>query len=131
MVKVTTTVEKRIEKYDNAHYAVYLNKQARPLLGQEEQVSRQDGESAATGVETQAAYDYDMLLVSSDGEPTKGDVVNAIIRTRYTESDEMAIQRHYLNDREGYETEWREYNAFCEWAKAQYGELAGDTIAVE
>ena len=46
-----------------------------------------------------------------------GSMVNAIIRSKYTESDEMAIHRHYINSYEGHEDEWNEYNAFCESAK--------------
>lgn len=44
-------------------------------------------------------------------------VVNAVIRSRYSESDEMAIHRHHGNDPVEYVGEWDEYNEFCESAK--------------
>ena len=46
------------------------------------------------------------------------EVANAIIRSKYSESDEMAIHRHHGNDPEEYAEEWDEYNQFCESAKA-------------
>ena len=54
------------------------------------------------------------------------DVTNAIIRSKYSESDEMAIHRHHGNDPEEYAEEWQEYNDFCESAKA----LAKDWLGI-
>ena len=54
------------------------------------------------------------------------EVTNAIIRSKYSESDEMAIHRHHGNDSEEYADEWQEYNDFCESAKA----LAKDWLGV-
>ena len=49
-----------------------------------------------------------------------GDMANAIIRSRYSESQELAIHRHAQNgDYEENPTEYEEYNAFCEAAVAQ------------
>ena len=55
------------------------------------------------------------------------DVTNAIIRSKYSESDEMAIHRHHGNDPEEYAEEWQEYNEFCESAKA----LAKNWLGIE
>ena len=55
------------------------------------------------------------------------DVTNAIIRSKYSESDEMAIHRHHGNDPEEYAEEWQEYNDFCESAKA----LAKNWLGIE
>ena len=46
-----------------------------------------------------------------------GHVTNAIIRSRYTQSEELAIHRHYVSSFEDYQDEWAEYNGFCEMAK--------------
>lgn len=54
------------------------------------------------------------------------EVTNAIIRSKYSESDEMAIHRHNGNDPEKYAEEWKEYNDFCESAKA----LAKDWLGI-
>lgn len=55
------------------------------------------------------------------------DVTNAIIRSKYSESDEMAIHRHHGNDPEEYAEEWQKYNDFCESAKA----LAKNWLGIE
>lgn len=55
------------------------------------------------------------------------EVTNAIIRSKYSESDEMAIHRHHGNDPEEYAEEWQEYNDFCESAKA----LAKNWLGIE
>ena len=54
------------------------------------------------------------------------EVTNAIIRSKFSESDEMAIHRHHGNNPEEYAEEWREYNEFCESAKA----LAKDWLGI-
>lgn len=55
------------------------------------------------------------------------EVTNAIIRSKFSESDEMAIHRHHGNDPEEYAGEWQEYNEFCESAKA----LAKNWLGIE
>lgn len=55
------------------------------------------------------------------------EVANAIIRSKYTESDEMANVRHFNNDPVAYKDEWDEYNKFCESAKA----LAKDWLGIK
>ena len=55
------------------------------------------------------------------------EVTHAIIRSKNSESDEMAIHRHHGNDPEEYAEEWQEYNDFCESAKA----LAKDWLGIE
>lgn len=104
-MKVTATTKKTIERYDDKHCAVYFN----PV---EKQI-----ESAAEGEQPSSVLEYDMVLIECDTVPSKGDVVNAIIRERYTLSDEMAVQRHYANDPSRYAEEWQEYNECCEDAK--------------
>ena len=56
-------------------------------------------------------------LLPCDDPQDYGCVTNAIIRSRYTESEELAIHRHYVNSFQGHEEEWEEYNQFCEAAK--------------
>lgn len=56
-------------------------------------------------------------LLPCENPADYGCVTNAIIRSKYTESDELAIHRHYVNSFEEHEAEWNEYNAFCESAK--------------
>ena len=56
-------------------------------------------------------------LLPCEDHSDYGDLANAIIRSRYSQSEEMAIHRHYQNDIQTYEEEWLEYNQFCEDAK--------------
>ena len=56
-------------------------------------------------------------LMPCDDPKDYGSVVNAIIRSKYSLSEELAIQRHYINSFEGHEQEWADYNDFCEAAK--------------
>ena len=56
------------------------------------------------------------LLPCSDPQDY-GCLTDAIISSRYSKSEEMAIHRHYQNNKEDYGTEWAEYNQFCEDAK--------------
>lgn len=44
------------------------------------------------------------------------DIVNAIIRTKYSQSEEFAIQRHYQNEPEEYQEKWTEYCSFADKA---------------
>lgn len=67
-------------------------------------------------------YSYDVTWLEPDTK-TKGDLVDAIIRTRYSLSDEMAIQRHYANSKTAYKDEWQDYNQWCEQAKAWVAEV--------
>lgn len=76
-------------------------------------------EGAEPVARQQYKYDVDWL---EPEEKTKGPVVDAIIRTRYSLSSELAIQRHYNNSKTTYKQEWEEYNQFCEWAKEKAAE---------
>jgi len=67
--------------------------------------------SMQEGEEPRTSYEYD--YVKTTGYPTYGAVVTALIRERYTESDELAIQRQ----RESKPESFAEYNAFCEACK--------------
>ena len=44
-----------------------------------------------------------------------GEEVNRMIRKRYTASEEIAIHRHFLNEKNI--DEFNEYNSFCEECK--------------
>lgn len=44
------------------------------------------------------------------------DVANAIVRTKYSVSQELALQRHYASSPEEYAEQWKEYNDFADAA---------------
>ena len=93
----------------------------RVMMCQNEEVRTVIDPAPAEGGEPveRTEYLYDVTWMEPESKQ-KGDVVNAIIRTRYTESDELAIQRHYANSKTEYKDEWKEYNDWCEQAKAMY-----------
>ena len=112
METVKSYTKKTFEVYDNSHMAVYFNERElqEPLGPDQEQQ------------EAQTVYEYDVVKAECQGYD-KGAFVNAIIRSRYTESDELAIQRHYANSKTTYKDEWQEYNDWCEQAKVWATEM--------
>lgn len=90
-------------------------------------------DNAPEGTEPITGYSYTGprkdggTLLSCDNPEDYGCVTNAIIRSKYSESEEMAIHRHYQNEIETYEQEWLEYNTFCENAKT----LAKSWLGIE
>ena len=67
-----------------------------------------DGET-----QTHVTYEYESVRII--GYPTYGATVEALIRERYTESDELAIQRQ----RDTKPEKFTEYDNFCEECKAK------------
>ena len=102
-------------KYDADHIIGYLGEEIIP-----NHVPENNGEE-----EPEPVTGYKYTGTEKDGgtimpcnDPTSyPEVANAIIRSKYTESDEMAIHRHFNNDPVAYKEEWDEYNDFCEAAK--------------
>ena len=102
-------------KYDANNIIGYLGEEIIP-----NHVPENNGEEEAepvTGYKyTGTEKDGGTIMPCSD--PTSyPEVANAIIRSKYTESDEMAIHRHFNNDPVADKEEWDEYNDFCEAAK--------------
>lgn len=80
-------------------------------------------DNAAEGAEPITGYSYTGprkdggTLMPCENPEDYGSVTNAIIRSKYSESEELAIHRHYVNSDEEHQEEWEEYNQFCEDAK--------------
>ncbi|GEM_PF-3201054 len=66
------------------------------------------------GQPEKTAFEYDQVKVSD--QPTKGEIVSAIIRSKYSSDDELAII-HNGNDTPAHETEMVEFMAFRVEAK--------------
>lgn len=90
----STTRPEKVAQYDHSH--VILSYNVEPV-------------EATEGRE--AGFEFDTLIVS---KAEKGSIVEAIIRERYSISDELGIQRQ----RSTKEAEFNEYNDFVEAAKA-------------
>ena len=98
-------------KYDNGHIIGYLEEELVPDYLPE------GSNDPVTGYKyTGTEKDGGTVMPCSD-HTSYPEVANAIIRSKYSESDEMAIHRHHGNDPVEYAEEWDEYNAFCESAK--------------
>lgn len=105
-----------LEKYSEGKIILYPD---------EEIVENYTPEDAPDGFEPVTGYKY-------TGEETDGgyirecqdmsnynDVANAIIRTHYTLSEELALQRHYQNSPETYADEWDAYSQFADSSVAK------------
>lgn len=100
--------------FDENHIVAYLNEE---IIENWDQPNRPEGAPLLTGYKyTGTRTDGGTLLQCTDTQDY-GCMTNAIIRSRYTESEEMAIHRHYVNSFEEHQEEWEEYNQFCEDAK--------------
>ena len=90
----STTRPEKVAQYDHSHVIVSYN--VEPVEATE---SRDSG------------FEFDTLIVA---KADKGAIVEAIVRERYSISDELGIQRQ----RSTKEAEFNEYNDFVEAAKA-------------
>ena len=110
------------QRYDEAHIIGYLNEE---VIENYVPTDSQRGESEESPEPWPTAYAY--TGTESDGgtimpcekQDDYGEVANAIIRSRYSESQEMAIQRHAINgDYAEAPEEFEAYNAWCQQAVA-------------
>lgn len=109
-------------RYDEAHIIGYLNEEVLEDYVPEDNAH---GESEESPEPWPTAYAY--TGTEADGgtvmpctkQNDYGELANAIIRSRYTESQELAIQRHAINgDYEETPQEYDAYNDWCEYAVA-------------
>ena len=108
-------------KYDDSHIIGYLNEEVvENYVPDMVQVTNDKGEEmkpepweqayAYTGTET----DGGTVMPCKDSSDYK-EIANAIIRTKYSESDELAIQRHAINGE--YDDAPAEYEEYDNWCK--------------
>lgn len=106
--------QKSFLKYDSSHIIGYLNEEIVENFIPQGSPEGEDPEPwpvayKYTGTET----DGGTIMECRDPEDY-GEVANAIIRSRYSVSQEMAIHRHAQNgDYEGDSEEYDEYNDWC------------------
>lgn len=72
---------------------------------------------------TRTAYEYDSVKVSE--QPTKGEIVSAIIRANYTESDELAIIHNGI-DTEAHAAQLLLFNEYRIMAKGIANQVLGE-----
>ena len=83
----------------------------------EETITHKDEETGEETPETHPVYIYD--VIDLDGPLTQAALVDALIRTRYSQSDVEAIIRHKMANSTGAAAEFREFNEFAEAMKVE------------
>ena len=117
MERVIYTEQKTFEKYDKDNIIGYLHEEIIPDYVPEVMDGQQAPEPTTGYAYEGPMKDGGTIMPCADTE-SYPELANAIIRSKYTVSDEMAIHRHHGNDPEGYAKEWKTYNEDCEAAKA-------------
>jgi hypothetical protein len=82
-----------------------------------QQPNAPDGAEPITGYRYTGTRQDGGTLLKCEDPSDYGCLTNAIIRNTYSESEELAIHRHYVNSFEEHQDEWNEYNQVCENAK--------------
>ena len=102
-------------RYDEQHIIGYLNEEVLENYVLEGSLN-EDGETpepwpkayAYTGMESDGG-----TVMSCQKQDDYGEIANAIIRTRYSESQELAIQRHAING--DYDEVSQEFDDYNDW----------------
>lgn len=124
MNKAIYTEPRTFEKYDDKRYMVYLNEEIIPDYVPEVMQSEQVSESVTAYAYTGTEVDGGTLIETTSSD--RDSLINGIIRSRYTQSEEDAIKTHQIellknatiDKAADYEAEWAEFNAVREMAKA-------------
>jgi len=108
------------QRYDESHIIGYLNEE---VLENYVPQNNQGGESEESPEPWPTAFAYTGsesdggTVMACEKQDDSGELANAIIRTRYTESQELAIQRHAINgEYEEAPQEYEQYNSWCQYA---------------
>ena len=91
---------------------------------EKEIVETTNPETEETVTEEITNYLYEAVNIT--GPLEKGKVVDALIRTRYSQSDVEALLRHKIAGDEGADAEFDTFNAFAEACKVEAKRILGD-----
>lgn len=100
--------------FGDAHIIGYLYE---TVIENWNQPNAPEGAAPITGYQYTGPREDGGTLLPCENPSDYGCVANAIIRSKFSESDEMAIHRHFVGDKVLYADEWEAYNQFCEDAK--------------
>lgn len=112
------TERKTLVKYDNSRYMAYLNEE----IVENHMPDGREGENAPEPV-TGYAYtgtEPDGGRLIAAGDMSRDSLINGIIRSRYSQTEEDAIKTHQIElfknlgiaKAGDYEAEWEAFNAF-------------------
>lgn len=117
MERYTFTERKIYDELPDGGIRVYYDEQEST-----ETVTTRDQETQEETTTTYPIYSYKVADASTS---ERSAIIVALIRTRYSEDDELALQRQ----RDDKPSEYNEYSAFVEWCKAFSSRVpAGDTL---
>ena len=78
-------------------------------------------------VDTHPVYRYDVIDLDEEVTPeTKGVLIDALIRTQYSQADVEAIMRHKIAGDAGAAAEFRAFNTYAEQCKAEAARILGE-----
>ncbi|HAT62249.1 MAG TPA: hypothetical protein DCS83_06840 [Prevotella sp.] len=104
-------------KYDSTHIIGYLNEKV--LSNYQPEANTQDNQpDPYTGYQYTGVEKDGGTIMPCQDITSYHDVVNALIRSKYSESEEMAVNRHKIGGDDAYAEEWKTYNDWCEQAKS-------------
>lgn len=104
-------------KFDDTHIIGYLNEKIIDSYTPEKMEGSDTEPEPYTGYQYTGTEKDGGTLMECGESASYDDIVNAIIRSEYSESEELAVHRHYANDPTTYADEWKIFNAWCESAK--------------
>ena len=124
-MKATYRERRTFEKFDDGHYAVFLNEEttmmpeSTGMTGEEQEVAQVQG-FAYDGTEK----DGSTIIVAENAD--RDSLINGIIRSRYSQTSEDAVKTHRIqliggeitddSKKAEYEAEWSAFNDFRESA---------------
>ncbi len=104
--------------YDAEHVIIYPNEEIDDNYQFESMGDKEKPKPTKVYIYTGEERDGGYIVQCAD--PTDcHELTNAIIRTRYSISDELALQRHHQEDAESNTEEWENYCAFADTAIAK------------
>ena len=115
---------KSFVKYDDTHYLVYLNEEVLPDYVPEVMEEQPTPEPTIGYAYSGTEADGGTLIETTASD--RNSLINGIIRSRYTQSEEDAIKTHQIEllkdasiaKAADYEAEWIEFNSVRNMAKA-------------
>ncbi len=118
MNKATYTERRTLVKYDDNRYMAYLNEEVIEDYVPEVREGEESPEPVTGYAYTGTEPDGGTLIAA--GDMSRDSLINGIIRSRYTQTEEDAIKTHQIElfknpdipKAEDYEAEWEAFNAF-------------------
>lgn len=124
MNRVIYTERKRFAKYDNSHFIVYLDEERVENYVPDVMEGQPVPDPVTAYTYTGTEKDGGTLIESTS--PDRDSLINGIIRSRYTQSEEDAIKTHQIEllrdpsiaKADAYNQEWEMFNTLREMAKS-------------